>query len=227
MEKEKERRIYCGLLQRRICVVPTLRGCICMLIVVIVCLATTARSLFGFLGVSHLYPEGILVVEGWAPDYVLAQGIEEFQRHPYDGLFVTGGPIDKGAPFSEQGTYAEFGAATIRRINSQLRMVHAVPAPLVRQDRTYVSAVALKQWTDTHGPVAKTVNVVTLGAHARRTRLLYEKAFGRGAKIGILAVDDLTFDSHRWWASSPGFRTVMSELLGYFYVRLFFWPRAG
>ena len=164
-------------------------------------------------------------MEGWAPDYVLAEGVNEFQRRHYNGLFVTGGPIDKGAPFCEQGTYAEFGAATIHRINSQVQMVQAVPAPLVRQDRTYVSAVALKQWTEGHGVIAKTVNVMTLGAHARRTRLLYEKAFGEGTKIGILAVDDLTFDSHRWWASSPGFRTVTSELLAYFYARVFFWPR--
>ena len=40
------------------------------------------------------------MVEGWVPDYVLADAITEFGRHPYSRLYVVGGPLGQGAPLS-------------------------------------------------------------------------------------------------------------------------------
>jgi hypothetical protein len=190
--------------------------------------ALAVHSVLPFLSVSDPIPGKILVVEGWSPDYAIAEGITEFRRHHYERLFVTGVPIEKGAPFFELQTYAEFGAATIRRIDPDMsRFVTAVPAPFVRQDRTYTSAVALKNWSAAQGRMPDRITVVSVGPHARRTRLLYEKAFGQTVKIGVIAVEDQAYDPRRWWASSPGVRTVLSELIAYGYTRFFFWPREG
>ena len=101
-------------------------------------------------------------------------------------------------------------------------MVQPVPAPLVLQDRTFASAVALKHWLRGHGIASAKLNVISKGAHARRTRLLYEKAFGKGSEIGIVAVPDQTYDAKRWWASSEGFRDVIDELVAYVHARLIF-----
>jgi uncharacterized SAM-binding protein YcdF (DUF218 family) len=97
-----------------------------------------------------------------------------------------------------------------------------VPAAKVKRDRTYVSAVALRDWFRQRGPAPAALNVVTTDVHARRTRLLFEKAFGAGTRIGIIAVPDDRFDGVRWWRTSEGVRTVFSESLGYFYARVFF-----
>ena len=40
------------------------------------------------------------------------------------------------------------------------------------QDRTYHSALAFKQWLAEHGQSPASFDVVTLGPHARRSRLL-------------------------------------------------------
>src|SRR4029434_6057551 len=134
--------------------------------------------------------------------------------------------IDKGAPFSEHHTYAEFGAATLRRIDPDIALfVTAVPAPFVRQDRTYTSAVALKEWSAAQGDVPDKITVVSLGPHARRTRLLFEKACGARVRVGTIAVEDRSFDPQRWWASSPGVKTVFGEVMSYTYTRFFFWPK--
>jgi uncharacterized SAM-binding protein YcdF (DUF218 family) len=156
------------------------------------------------------------------PDYAIGEAVAEFRRHPYDVLLVSGGPIDKGAPFSEFGSYAEFGAATAVKLGADAAKTHAVPSPETRQDRTYVAAVAIREWLRKRGTMPASVNVVTHGPHARRSRLMYEKAFAGVAEVGVLAVEDRSFDGARWWMSSAGFRSVTGELIAYIYARLLF-----
>ena len=164
----------------------------------------------------------MLVVEGWVPDYVIGEAVAEFRRHPYQALIASGGPIDKGAPFSEFGTYAEFGAATAVKLGFDPGKVHAAPSPETRQDRTYISAVSVREWLRQRGPIPARINVVSLGPHARRTRLLYKAAFAGIADIGVIPVEDRGYDGRRWWTSSPGFRSVTGELIAYGYARLLF-----
>ncbi len=191
-----------------------------------------AVAALGFLALKETYPflaitepvtGGALVVEGWAPDYALEEMIAEFNRNHYRTLFVTGGPLEKGAPLSEYRTYAELASATLTRLGLSSNVVQAVPAPLVRKDRTYASAVALRDWLQRHGGVTN-LNVVTIGPHARRTRLMFERALGPDAKVGIVALRDRDYNPDRWWTSSAGFRTVTGEMIAYGYARLLFRP---
>ena len=68
------------------------------------------------------------------------------------------------------------------------------------------------------------VDVFTLGAHARRSRLLFEKALGDEVAMGVIAAPDQTYDQDHWWRSSNGVRTVLSELIAYLYAVIFFHP---
>jgi hypothetical protein len=165
-----------------------------------------------------------LVVEGWSPDYALAEAVQEFKRHSYEKVFTTGGPLEYGAPLSEYKTYAELGAATLVKLGLSTNEVGSVPAPFVKQDRTYTSAVALNRWMKDHGATVTNVNVITVGPHARRTRLLFHKAFGKAVTVGIIATGPGDFDQTKWWRSSQGFRAVTGELLAYGYARLLFRP---
>ena len=220
----KEPRSFWGLFCRRQCVVPTWRGWIALLAATAVALCVAVRTVHPFLAVTARVDGEVLVVEGWAADYAMEQAIAEFRRHPYRALCVTGGPIEKGAPLSEYKTYAELGLATIEKLGLRTNVVHAVPAPVVRKDRTFASARTLKHWLREHGLMTAKINVVSGDAHARRTRLLFEKAFGKDSEIGIIAVEDQTYDAKRWWTSSRGFRTVVDEAIAYLYARLMFRP---
>lgn len=222
------RPIVLGLFRRRMCLLPTWRGWLALLLAVALVIVVLVRGTFSFLAANDPKPGGVLIVEGWVPDYALSEAMAEFRRHPYRALLVTGGPIEKGAPFSEFGTFAELGAATTVKLGFGSDQVHPVAAPDVRQDRTYVSAVAVREWLRQRGPMPAQVNVMSLGAHSRRTRLLYDAAFAGVADVGIMAIEDRGYDGRRWWASSQGFRTVTGELIAYGYARLLFRaPKSG
>jgi len=182
--------------------------------------------LLPFLAVSRPVETDLLVVEGWVPDFVHEAGLAEFRRGGYRRLLVTGGPLEFGEPLSEYRTLAERGASVLARYGCPTNVLHAVPAPKVRHDRTYTSAFALRQWLVREQRLPKRLNVVTLGAHARRTRLLFQKAFGDETEIGVIAVPDERFDSRRWWRSSEGFRGVTGEAIAYVYGRFLFSPPA-
>jgi hypothetical protein len=154
----------------------------------------------------------------------MEEAIREFGRGGYTNLFVTGGPVEKGAVLSEFGNYAEIGARTLRKMAKTPLPILAVPAPRVDRDRTYSTAVALRHWFESHGGAPPRLNLVTVGAPARRSRLLFEKALRPETEVGILAVEDPYYDPKRWWVTSFGVRTVTSELIAYLYSSLLFHP---
>jgi len=214
------------LVRRRECLVPTWRGWLAILLVIALAAFAGVRGLLPFLAVHDPAPGGVLIVEGWMPDYALAQVIEEFRREKYSALIASGTPLEKGAVLAEYQSYAELTAASLRKLGADPATVHAVPAAAVRQDRTYAAALAVKAWLRENGLPDARLNLVSLGAHSRRSRLLYEKAFGPGVRVGIIPLEDREFDPRQWWRSSAGFRMVTGEVIAYFYARFLFRPSA-
>ena len=215
-----ERKPGRGFLQRRECLLPTWRGWLVLLFAVAALVVFSIRGAYSFLAVNDPIDNGALVVEGWLPDYALQEAITEFGRGHYRRIFVTGGPLENGAPLSEYRTFADLGAATLVRLGLNTNAVQAVPAPKVRLDRTYASAVALKNWLGPHGVTETNFNIISLGPHSRRSRLLFEKALGKDYKVGSIAIENQDYDARRWWASSAGVRSIMDEIIAYVYARL-------
>jgi len=222
-----DRRLCLGLFQRRECVVPTWRGLLVFVAVVGTVAVLFVRNVYQFLAVNEPAPGGALVIEGWASDFAMDAAIVEFHRHPYAAFLVTGGPIEKGAVFSQFHTYAEWGEATLEKLGVAPDQVHAVPAPEVDKDRTYASALALKAWLEQHHLPTDRVNVLSMGSHARRSRYLFQRAFGPGTHIGITALEDPGWTQKPWWTTSAGVRSVLNELMAFTYARFFFSPERG
>jgi hypothetical protein len=63
---------------------------------------------------------------------------------------------------------------------------------------------------------------MTLGAHARRSWLTYREALGDSVAVGIIALDDPSYDRQTWWRFTEGIEKVPWEIAGYAYARLFF-----
>ncbi len=211
-----------GLLRRRERLGLSFRGRVCLVLAGAVGVAVGILGVHPFLAVNEPVGGGPLVIEGWLPDAAFEAAASEFKRHPREKIYVTGIPVDKGSYLVRYETYAQLGAATLLQMGFSNNIVQAVPAPAVRQDRTYASAVALRKWLGDHGLQPTQMDVVTCDAHARRTRLLFETAMGPGVKVGIIAVEPQDYDPHRWWASSAGFRAVTDEAIAYLYARLIF-----
>ena len=180
---------------------------------------------YPFLAVTDRQPPSeCLVVEGWAPVEVLRGGCAEFNTGAYRRILVSGCIVYDEWAADTGVTYADWGASKLRRLGVPSALVQPVPCLVQKRDRTYSSALAVKRWMDEHGIHPKQINVVTAGSHARRSRLLFQKAFGPDIKVGVIAVADPEFDPDHWWRTSEGVRGVIGEVIAYLYARLLFYP---
>ena len=211
-----------GLWRRRECWVPTGRGWLVFGLLAAGLALAAANTLHPFLAPDAPLRGEVLVVEGWAPDYALQAAMAEFKSHPYQRIYVTGGPLEAGAPLFQYRSYAERGAATLIAFGLSRESVQAVAAPRVERDRTYASAVALKRYLLQHGGLPRSLDVITVGPHARRTRLLFTYALSPQTRVGILSIPSRDYNPRRWWKSSAGVRFMLDEAIAYFYARLFF-----
>ena len=221
MESNK---IYLGLLRRRQCVVPTLRGWALLALGFAALAFFGTREVYPFLAVTDPAPGGVLIVEGWVSDYMFEAAIAEFRQNHYAKVFVTGIPLERGAPLSEYTNYAFLGAALLVKLGLSTNDVQAVPTGPTRRDRTYATALSLKHWWREHDLAPARVNLITSGPHARRSRLLFQKALGKGVTVGVLALGVRDYDERHWWHYSQGVRIIIGEVLAYAYARLLFYP---
>jgi hypothetical protein len=219
-------RMKLKLFKQRALWVPTTQSCALFLTAILLCGWICFSRLYGFLAMRAPVPSEILVVEGWATDDVLKQSVQEFYQNKYQSIVTVGVPVEHGSYLLEYGTFAEIAAQSLKKMGIPENMVFAAPGNQVRIDRTYQSALALKRWLQKNRPEARSINMISGGAHARRTRLLFEKALGSEFKVGIISKDPEEYNGGNWYRSSAGVRDVLSELIAYGYARLVFQPPA-
>jgi len=180
-----------------------------------------------FLAATHRVEARVLVVEGWVHDYTIRWAAEEFKAGSYERAFTTGGPRPgENTQRSDYYTLASYGARRLKASGVPDECVQMVPSPVSGRDRTYSSALALRDWFREHKVDVHSFNILTEDAHARRTRLLFEKAFGSEVRIGVIAITNPEYDPKHWWRYSEGVREVLGEAIAYVYARVFFHPSA-
>jgi hypothetical protein len=221
-ESKKKRAPGSKLLRHRQILWPTWRGWLVLAVLGFLVFELFLRTVHSFLAANDSLPGGLLVVEGWMPDYAFERAIKEFRANHYEMIAVTGGPMEAGSPLSPYVTYAELGAATLLKMGMETNHVVAVPSPWVPQDRTYVSAVSLKIWLQARQQGIPQLNLVSMGPHSRRSRLLFHKAFDSKLHVGIICIPVRDYDAGHWWKTSSGVRSVVDEIVGYVYARFFF-----
>jgi len=166
----------------------------------------------------------ILVVEGWLPDYALEKVKKRFQQGSYQLLVTTGAKIDVGYHLSEYKTWAELAASTLKNLDfPEDKMMTAPAHKNIKRDRTYHSILAVQRRLNKEGFNEASIDIVSLGAHARRSWFLSEKIFS-SVNVGVIAISPNEYDVPRWWLSSEGVRNVISESIAYLYARFIFSP---
>src|SRR5438552_6675460 len=131
-----------------------------------------------FLTTTQRVDTNVVVVEGWVHKYAIRSAIEEYKSGSYQRVFTTGGPvIGNGGYVNDYNTAAGVGAELLKNFGLPSELVQMVPSRVMGRERTYSSAVALRDWFSGHNTGVHSINVLTEGAHARRTRLLYQKEF--------------------------------------------------
>jgi uncharacterized SAM-binding protein YcdF (DUF218 family) len=210
------------LIRRRTCWTLTARGWLVTLFCLVLLLTGGVSRLYPFLAVNAAMQADSLVAEGWIADESLKAAVTELNAcASYKFLITTGGPLPRGFYLSQYKTFAELAAATVLKLGVPQDRVIVVPADYVTKDRTYATAIALKQQLERAHPDIRSINVVTEGTHARRTWSLYKKVLEPSVKVGIISIPSQDYTPERWWASSAGVRSVLPEAIAYVYAILF------
>lgn len=198
------------------------KGWVALLVCSVILFSLAFRAVHPFLAVTDRVEADVLIVEGWIPDSALKAALTEYSTGNYSLLLVA----IPWSPRSRTNSFVRPPTAPARFFKTHLpgAVIHDIYPTSTRQDRTYNVALAVRDWfgKSSISPVA--VNVLTEDAHARRTRLLYQKAFGTQTEIGVIAAPPEGYDPQRWWKSSEGCKELLGETIGYIYARLFFWP---
>lgn len=213
-----------GLLVRRMCWALSLRGKLLCVLLLLAAILLTAERLYPFLAMTDRTPGELLVVEGWIPSQSIGQILHEQEAGPYRNIVIVTAVYPDGNKWDSGRYKSEYLAGELVRRGVPQERVHEIFCDVVRKDRTYESAQAVKKWIHDQGLTVAALNVVTIGPHARRSRLLYRKSFGQDIQVGVIPLEEWAYDPACWWCSSEGVRDVLFESIAYAYVRLFFRP---
>lgn len=170
----------------------------------------------------------VLIVEGWMDDRELDQAVALFRRGHYERIVTTGGPIESwtGLPLP-WNNYAERGARYLAAHGLADATIVAVPAPASAQDRTFLSAVVVREWAARERIRLDAVDLLSVGVHARRSRMMFRAAFGPGVEVGVIAAQPSLPDPQRWWKTSSGAKIVLGESISLAWTACCFWPPAA
>lgn len=215
------------LFRRREVWLPTGWGALLLAAAAALLTVAVLRGLGGFLAIEAPasgrdgHGARVLVVEGWLEEDALDQTIAVIGASHYEHILAAGGPIENWRQAQLWPTYAERAADYLRQHGVT---AVAVPAPASAQDRSFLSAVVVREWLQAHGLGGEPIDVYSAGVHARRSRLVYRLAFGARTEIGIRAALPRGDAVARWWSSSDSAKTTIGELLGLAWTECCFWP---
>ncbi len=153
-----------------------------------------------FLSTTKRFSADVLVVEGWIGAEGLRAAAAEFKRGDYQYVVATGGPPI--ARLGQQTTYAEMAGRELIRFGVLPSKVIMAPAKSSTRQRTFESAVAVRQTLYAKGINASALNVFTLGIHARRSRLVFLKVNKPAIKVGVIGWIPPEYAGEQWWHSS-------------------------
>src|SRR5207247_1590633 len=203
LAQPEPRRALWGLLSRKQRWSLSWRGGMILASALLLVGALCIKSVYPFLAMTHRVKADTLVVEGWIHEYAIRAAVKEFQRNHYQRVFTTGGPVvGSGGYINDFNTSASVGADLLKRNGLADGSVQVVSSRVMDRDRTYGSAVALRNWFRDHNMAVSGIDVVTEDVHARRTRLLFQKALGDKLTVGVIAIANPDYDAKHWWSYS-------------------------
>jgi len=177
-----------------------------------------------FLAVTRPASTDILVVEGWLPTFCLQEVAAECKNHAYRHVLVVRPILSFGDKYDSGRYSGDYVATSLVECGVPNESVSTLFCRASDRDRTYHTALAARHWFATNGVDVKALNVATLGPHARRSRMLFQKAFGDDVNVGVIALEDKGYEAAHWWRYSRGVQEIGGEGLAYLYARIVFHP---
>jgi len=217
--------------RRRQIWLPTWQGALLLVVVVAAASLIAFRHLASYLATNDPVAahDGrgakTLIVEGWLEEDGLDAAIAVIATGRYQRVIASGGPIlDGWREGRSWPTYAERAADYLRRHGVTSIPVVAVAAPEALQDRTFRSAVVVRDWLRRQDDKLDAVDLFSGSVHARRSRLVFRMAFGPEVEVGIFAAAPRRYALERWWTTSEGVKAVLGEAISLAWTACCFAP---
>jgi hypothetical protein len=198
---------------------PTWMGSLCLAAILFILVAIWVNYGESYLSLTHKVPTDILVVEGWIGRKALRAAVDEFDRGGYRYVVASGG-LTSGRWEDQPTSYAEMAASEMIRLGVPKERIFVATAESNENHRTFESAVAVRRVLQAAGIHPQGVNVFTLGAHGRRSHLVFAKVDGPGTEVGVISWTPPDYLASPWWRSSERAREMLEETIGYLYEAL-------
>jgi competence protein ComGC len=208
------------LIKRQECVRLTWLGRLIVLLIISVVFIIVVKNLPYFLSPNKPVYGQIMVIDGQMPDYAIEKAIEIFKNGHYQLIATTGSNIEEGYHVSKFKTMADLSRGTFISLGFDSTKVIAIPTKFVKRNRTFNSAGTFKEWQMSNMPEIESIDVLTVGCHARRSWHLFKSINKPNIEVGIISVKHKSYDINHWWESSIGGRIVISETISYLFVLL-------
>jgi hypothetical protein len=117
-------------------------------------------------------------------------------------------------------SYAQLERNRLLALGIDSSLVFEISGKKVTLNRTLASALAFREWVRKSEIEIKGINIVTLGTHARRTWMIYNKILKKKYKIGIISLPDYRANHSRIYRL---FKTVR-ETIGIVYYWIILIP---
>ena len=212
-----------SLFRRRQIILPTLLGFTVIILLITSISLFILKNMASFLAHNAPVNGQYLVVEGWLGEHALLEALTLYKTGHYQFLITTGGP-DNRQINAEYKSFAEKAATFIRDQGFDETKLIVIPTPASAQERTFLSAVMVRNWLAKNKITHLELDVFSGDVHARRTHKLYKMAFGDDAKVGIFAAQANGFELQHWWRTSEGAKSVLTESAGLLWVTCCFNP---
>ncbi|HUX90611.1 MAG TPA: ElyC/SanA/YdcF family protein [Gallionellaceae bacterium] len=203
---------------------PTIFGWFFLLAIALVISLFVVRNIYSFLAQNEPVGARVLVIEGWLAPKELDQAVQTFKKGGYERVVTTGGPILGWSELSIHSNYAKMAADYLAQHGVPRNAIIVVPTPASAQERTFLSAVALRDSAQKLGITLVAIDLYSSGAHSRRSRLLFQMALGQKVRIGVLAGWPSDYDPDTWWRSSSGVESIVFQSIALLWVKCCFWP---
>lgn len=182
-----------------------------------------SRYLHDFLTPDQPLSTTVLIVEGWVPDRVVKQVAQVIDEGDYQHVLISGLPLHQGAFLTQYRTHAEVTADSLIALGIERDRIVVINCDHTNHYRTHAAALVIRDWLEDQRWPIEQINLCTVGAHARRSWLIYQRVFAPQTAIGVIALADQLYDPAIWWRSSAGFRVVVAETIAYVYTRWLNW----
>ncbi|MBM4207641.1 MAG: YdcF family protein [Gammaproteobacteria bacterium] len=199
-------------------------------IIILFSLFIIVTGIYDFLAINRpAAGANILVVEGWLwKSKAMKEAAEIYRQGNYDWLVTVGEP-DEGEQKSTNArkSTAELAALRLQEYAIDGWKITQLPVPEVEAHQTYTCALTVRKWLNEKNLKPTAINVFSLGTHARKSLVLFEKALGQSVKVGVYAGTEDTFVPERWLTTSRGIYVVTRKAMGYLYAVLWPLPNQG